>query len=249
MKIVIGSAATSYHKLLNRHPKDVDIWTDECKVVGTDSKIIPRNILKLIGQKDGYACPNSLFTIKCSHLGYDNPMWSKHFQDVLVMKHKGCVIEDELYYTLLDFWKTELGDKSFLSLNKTKEDFFTDGVVYQYDHDYLHEIVAHPNPPVYTKCLKQGTDVMIDNDKFFNMCYEDQIKMIKEEMTVIACERWLLRNPSMGFLKAWINGRKKTITNLTKGKTNEFIIRNIDKFVRPDVTMFNNVIRTLIEEK
>jgi len=71
--------------------------------------------------EEGNALPNSLFTIKCSHLGWSNPLWNKHYLDVLFMKQKGCVVEEELYSTLKEFWKTELGDKPFYPLNKIRK--------------------------------------------------------------------------------------------------------------------------------
>ena len=69
-QIIVGSSAAQYHNLLKRIPKDTDVWTSEPieKSKGLDIKLIPESILSLVEQENGYACPDSLFTIKCSHL-------------------------------------------------------------------------------------------------------------------------------------------------------------------------------------
>lgn len=170
MKVIVGSSALHYHGLARQPPKDRDIWvsSDEVvqKEVGVDVKTLPSEIINLVTTKDGFATPDSCYTIKCSHLGWNNPMWDKHKQDILWLEYKGCKIVPELYNKLVEYWKTELGDKSFLSLKQDKDSFFTDEVPYIIDHDVLHEMVAYPNKPVYTKCLKDGEDVLIDKQKF-----------------------------------------------------------------------------------
>lgn len=68
MKLIVGSTALSYHGY-SLKPSDIDIWTDEpfTKEKGYDYKSIPTHILKLIPHPDGYATPDAIYTIKCSH--------------------------------------------------------------------------------------------------------------------------------------------------------------------------------------
>ena len=236
-QIIIGSTAAQKYSLSRRNPSDLDIWCDEEIPLrkGLDIKIIPRHIIDLVEvDSDGCATPNSLFTIKCSHLGWDNPMWKKHYLDVLFMKQKVCTIEEELFERLIHYWKDELGDKSFLSLKQGKEDFFTDHVNYIYDHDLLHEVASSPNRPMYEKCLREGESVLIDKEKFFQMGESEQILMFWEEIHVIAYERWVIPNDTP-WMKAYPWAVRKTITSLTKGWASEFIIRNIDKYCRPNI--------------
>ena len=120
-KIIIGSHAAKRYNLSRGDPEDMDVWVEESipSQKGLDQKVIPKKILDLINtDTEEYALPNSLFTIKCSHLGWDNPMWKKHYLDVLFMKQKGCVIEEELFAKLICYWKEEFGNKEFLSLKK-----------------------------------------------------------------------------------------------------------------------------------
>lgn len=255
-KIIVGSTALSKYKLSRGSPKDLDIWNDEQlpKEKGVDCKVIPKHILNLIStDEEGFALPNSVFTIKCSHLGWDNPVWKKHYLDVLYLKQKGCVIEDELFYSLVDYWKSEFGNKEFLSLKKNKDSFFNGYVTYHYDHDLLHKKASLPHRPVYEKCLREGQSVLTSTEKFKRLSFEEQILMLQEEIHVILYERWIipkrLRGESPCWLKHYPESLKKTITSLTKNYWTEFLIRNIDKFYKPNINIINNLNNFLEEEK
>ena len=121
---------------------------------------------------------NDLLTIKLSHLLYDI-FWHKHLNDYLVFKKHSATVNNGLYEFLQEYWKEVHGNKTNLSLYKTKDVFFDDFVKKEYDHDYLHELVAFPHNPVYSVCLKDGQDVMIDKEKFFSLPFEQQVKMVK----------------------------------------------------------------------
>lgn len=246
MRIVVGSTALASQGWSTINPKDVDIWTDEILEEGGDVCLIPADILKIIPtvKIDGnlYATVDALYTIKCSHLGWANHKWNKHKGDVLLLKFNGAKLVPELYRSLVEFWKVELSDKPWLSLNQTKRGFFTDNVIYTYDHDYLHELVAYPNSPVYTHCLKENHDVLIDKSKFDKLSFEQQIRMFREEISVIAIERWITNPKAKGrysFMKAYPMALEKTITSLTKGWATEFIVLNLEHFVKPDYSYFN----------
>lgn len=251
MEIVVGSVATKHWLPEYRTPSDIDIWTDKpfIKSAGYDYKNLPSSIISLLDVqwvKGKYlATLDTLYTIKCSHLGWDNPMWNKHKQDVLLLKSKGATLDITLYLELLDYWKEELGDKSFLSLKKDKKSFFQDNVTYVYEHDWLHEQVSYPQQPVYKSCLGVGEEVLIDKIKFDSLHHCDKVRMFREEIAVIAVERWLV-NPKCkgryGWVQAYIMSLRKTITSLTKGWASEFIILHLEDFVKPDYSYFKNVL-------
>lgn len=255
-KIIIGSHAAKKYNLSRGDPKDMDVWVERkiSPQKGLDQKVIPKEILDLVDtDSEGYTLPDSLFTIKCSHLGWDNPMWKKHYLDVLFMKQKGCLIKENLFEKLIEHWKKEFGNKEFLSLKKDKETFFTDNVNYVIDHDLLHEKAALPNRPIYEKCLKLGEDVLIDKDKFDKMSFDDKVRMLQEEIHVILFERWIIParlrgDKSVSWLKCYPWSVRKTITSLTKNEFTEFIIRNIDKFYKPNIDIINNLNNFLEEE-
>lgn len=253
MRIVVGSTALASQGWSTIDPKDVDIWTDE--ILGKeegDVSLIPTDILNIVPtvKIDGnlYATVDALYTIKCSHLGWANPKWNKHKRDILLLKHNGAKLIHELYKALVEFWKIELSDKSWLSLNQTKREFFTDNVVYIYDHDYLHELVAYPNQPIYIHCLKENHEILIDKTKFDKLSFEQQIRMFREEISVIAIERWIVNPKAKGrysWMKAYPLALEKTITSLTKGWATEFIVLNLEHFVKPDYSYFKHCLEEL----
>lgn len=261
-KILVGSRALAYSIFMeDKYNKDVDMWVSEGvePEFGTDTSIIPEGILDLVETLPTYglgykiASLDSLYTIKCSHLGWDI-LWEKHKKYCLLMKANGASIIPELYEALVEHWKEVHGDKGFLSLYQPKKEFFTDNVDYKYDHDYLHELVAYPNPPIYTKCLQDGQAVMIDKGKFFSMSKEDQLRMFREEVTVIAVERWLIpqgntpkKYSKVKWQEAYGYALRKTTTSLTKGWATDFVIENLDKLVVPDFNYFKHILETIPE--
>lgn len=237
MKLIVGSSALNYFGMARREPNDLDIlYTGEEPEGKVDSHKVPVGILKSIPHKDGYATPDAVYTLKLSHFPWDIH-WEKTKQDILWLKAKGCKIDLDLYHKLKSYWETEHGDKSFLSLDKKKDEFFNDFVDYKYDHDSLHLIVSSPSKPLYEKALVEGKEVLVDKDKFFKLPFEEQIGMFREEISVIAFERWYVTG-KYSWLQSHIKSLKKTITNLTKGWATDFITHNLEHFLKPDYTHF-----------
>lgn len=191
-----------------------------------------------------YATPASILTIKMSHLGYDIK-FQKTKRHILLLTGYGIQFIPELLEDLREHWKSVHGNKEFLNMNKGKDEFFTDFVDYKYDHDYLHELVAFPNVPVYSKCLKQDHEVLIDKDKFFNLSKDEQIKMFAEEISVIALERWIIPGTIKSWVKAWNYSLRKTITSLTKGWATDFIVDNLESFINPNIFYPESALKTL----
>lgn len=251
--MVVGSTALSYFGMNRLPPKDLDIWSTDKSFTnseGVDGHIVPEDIMAMIYDPHGYCTPDQIYTIKCSHAIYDIK-WDKTKLDILWLKSKGCKLTPDLYERLKEHWKVEHGNKDFLSLNQTKDAFFTDNVTYIYDHDNLHELVAHPNKPVYTRCLKDGHDVLIDRDKFEALPFEDRVRMFREEIAVIACERWVL-NPywkgNISWYRAHMLSVRKTVTTLTKGYFSEFLVLNLEHFVKPKFEYYEYLLNNVGEE-
>ena len=238
MKILVGSKAAKIHIPTFREGNDVDYWSLE-KLWNCDSSIIPKEIVPLFEHDslvNRCATLNDLLTIKLSHLPYDI-LWKKHLNDYLVFKKHGAQINQALYVALQQHWESVHGNKSFLSLYRTKDNFFDDYVEKEQEHDYLHELAAYPDKPVYSRCLQEGQEVMIDWDKFLAMPFEQQVKMFREEINVIAAERWLIPTKDSGkitFREAYSKSLHKTVTALTKGKASRFLCENIEEFIRPN---------------
>lgn len=240
MKVLVGSDAARFWIPDFRLSKDIDWWsTEPFEGESFDISVMTAEILSVMEHRSvfgGVASLNDLLTIKLSHLPYDIH-WKKHLNDYLVFKKYGAKINQELYVALQQHWEEVHGNKPHLSLYRTKDSFFDGYVPKQHEHDYLHELVAYPNKPTYTQCLQDGQEIMIDWNKFLAMSFEQQVKMFREEINVIATERWLLPTRDSGkitFREAYSKSLHKTVTALTKGRASRFMCENIEEFIRPN---------------
>lgn len=255
-EMLVGSKAANVVGLLKRNrPSDLDIWlsaNEKVPNIKAEISIMPDDIMEAFSEKSKkqkYATLDDLMTIKLSHLQYDIK-WLKHLNDYLVLKHSDCCLNEELYYLLVLHWKKVFQNKRFLSLYKTKDAFFDDFVPKKYDHDWLHSLVAYPNQPIYISCLQDGQEVAIDPVKFDKLGFDDKVKMFREEINVIAMERWVI--PSKGkisYHQAYHRSLHKTVTALTKGWACEFILKNIEDFLYPNKNEIKYVLSQIKEFK
>lgn len=259
MRIIVGSTAAKMRLdgFSRKFKFDCDIWSDnKTDNVGcVDFSEMPSEIMTAFSrqsQLSGYANIDDLLTIKLSHLPWDI-FWNKHASDYLVfkMKYKG-VVNKPLYELLKLHWNKVHSNKKNLNLYKTKDEFFDDFVAKEVEHDYLHELVAYPERPLYTRCLKDGQEVMIDRDKFLKLSFVDQVQMFREQINVICLERWVLNTKTHGkihFIDAYNRSVRKTVTSLTKGWASEFICENLEHFIKPSFKEVEYAINTVRKER
>ena len=248
MNIIVGSKAINHHIPTFRSGNDCDVISTE-KQEGADCIILPQSIIDVFPHEHRCATLDAVYTLKMSHLSWDIK-WQKHKQDALFLRKYGCKLIHPLYEMLVDYWTKEYGNKEGLSLYKKKTDFFNDYVPYVYDHDYLHELVAFPHSPVYSECLKDGEDVAIDKEKFLALPLEKQLKMFKEEVSVIAAERWLINPRTCGkynWMEAYHLALHKTVTALTKGWASLFMIEHLDYYNVPEYSYFEHLLNSVKE--
>jgi len=241
--LIVGSKALEYAGLNRASPNDLDVWyygVTPC--LKGDLHEIPLDIINKVPLIEGtrYATPDAVYTIKCSHFSWDIH-WNKTKMDILHLRNKGCVLLPDLYRDLKKFWSLEHGDKSFLSLNSNKNKFFEDRVKYIYDHDLLHTYASYPEDPVYKLILLKDEEVMLDENKFNLLPHSSKVNLFREEISVIAFEKWLVHNPDMSWVVAYNLSLKKVITNLTKNWANDFIVQNLVDFTTPSVKEFINL--------
>lgn len=250
MRLIVGTTALQYWGIPCREPKDLDTITDTLTGEG-DEIFMSYQILKRFKHKGGYVVPDHLLTLKLSHMGWQThreqfSIWSKHKKDVVGLLNLGYKVDTDLYHVLINHWKVCLGNKEFLHFNKSSEDFFDDHVIYKFSHDYLHECIKEG--PTYKKCLKDGAEVEIDEGKFLLLPDEEKVSFFKEEITVIAIERWLV-HARCTWYKAYKLALEKTITRLTKDWMTDYILLNLKDFLQPDVELFYNFLNKHEEYK
>jgi hypothetical protein len=187
-ELIIGSTAIKhYYPDFSREPKDVDIVVLEQKSrEGVKEYLVNPVILKY--QNSGYLNPNLLLSLKISHLFWDIN-WEKHLFDVQFLLGKGCKYDLSLISELKFFWDSFLPKIRRSNLEMNKEQFFTNGVNETTEqHDYLHTLL---NPtPAYTKILKEGCEVELDESKWKNLSFDEKHDVVFEETSVMSWERY-----------------------------------------------------------
>lgn len=220
-----------------REPKDRDVWSDSMtKGILFNDVFWDERLRPLLGTQGlRYATPDELYTMKVSHSSWELPngSWRKHMHDIVWLKQRGAKLIPEWWDVLYPIWQDLHGRKK-VNLNQESGAFFTDAVTRIYDHDSLHDTVAHYDRPLWMEVLADGQSVKMDMGKVWALDFSDQIKLFREEVYATALERWLVPawakgevfSPTMAYLWAL----RKTITSLTKGKSSRFMIENYDIF-------------------
>lgn len=238
MLTLIGSTAACRWFDDFRKPNDLD-YHSASPVVFEGMKDADIFVDERLGQWDwnSIATPEELYTLKISHSFWEvnGPRnWDKHASDIVFFQRKGVEFVRELYDVLLPIWK-DLHKKNPTNLNQNKQNFFKDAVVRKYDHDSVHASIAYGDHPLYEDILKEGSDVAVDNSKFWAMDEETRFKTIREEIYATALERILIPNNykgSPGAAYHW--ALRRTATSLFKGEWALYLMLNYDKLSRPD---------------
>lgn len=195
--LIIGSYALNYHYPdFTRKPKDLDYVGNENILIINDilsSNDFSRvenldNPIILKYQSTGIINPKLLLSLKISHLFWDIN-WYKHMYDVQFLIDKGNRYDLNIINDLIPFWTEKHAKIRRSNLVQTKEEFFTNGINEGVDeHDYLHTLL---NPrPMYTRMLKDGSEVELDFDKWELFSYEEKCGVVFEETAVMAYERY-----------------------------------------------------------
>ena len=172
-----------------------------------------------------YPSLNVLYMLKMSHRFKKN---STHFlktmDDIIKLKNLGCIIEPE-YNDFFKLREKETYNYNHPNLNVSKKQFFNDSINYIYDHDWIHEIVAHLNKPAYK--YYQTKEIYCSKDLFFSLDKKTQLYGVLEESYVLALERSQIPfqfnlSPKKSFDKALM----KVCTNITSGWFREFAWNN-----------------------
>jgi len=146
--------------------------------------------------------------------------------DYKLMKRAGCVIPEYLNEWVKEREKETLVRKH-PKLNTIKKEFFNgDGVLYVYDHDSIHRAVAMGKEPAYTLFKKDGADVSVDKDKFFNLSQEKRLHSVAEEAMVLALERSHIPYGTLSEHKAFEIALQKVCTTISSGWWREFAWEN-----------------------
>lgn len=181
------------------------------------------------------AKPDELYTMKISHGYWDiNGTWDKHALDIVFLQRKGARYIPELHRILREIWREKFIQNP-ISLDKTAAEFFNDHVQKKFVHDTVHESVAYRHRPWYLEYLKEGSEVLVDNAKFWALPVDDRLQALREEFYVIALERILIPNDYNGSpMSAYRWALRRSVVSLFKNQWATFILTHLDELGRPD---------------
>jgi len=226
--ILIGSSAIKYwYPDFPREPKDIDfIVTEKEKQTiekGHNVEFLENPIFTRMWRYNRSNIPlytDHLCTLKASHLCW-NINWEKHMFDLQFLLKKGNVIEEELFFELYGYWNEYHSKNKRSDLKMSRDEFFDNAVNNnEAEHDFLHTLI---NPtPTYTKVLKDGAEVELDEEKFKSLTHEQKCEFVREEVMVMAYERY----KEMDYRVAYVKMLKKFIISHAPLFSLIFILEN-----------------------
>lgn len=247
--ILIGSKAIRYYfPSFPREPKDTDYIIyeyqkfDEFSEVnqpsdGTRIEYLKNKVItdKYKGTGKSIIDVNDLCTLKASHLMWQIN-WEKHLFDLQFLLKQGCKIDHKLFYELYEFWNTYHSKNKRSDLKMSKEDFFNNAINYdEAEHDYLHTLI---NPvPIYTKVLKDGCEVELDETKFHKLTYEEKLDFCREEVMIMGFERY----KHLNYREAYGRMLKKFILNHSPIWALIFILENYVTLHKPTYNFIEKI--------
>lgn len=249
--LIFGSTAAKHWFPEFREPKDLDIITKIPQKKEPGHEEYWEDAFQYVldnNQDKKYVDPNFLLTIKLSHVYWSTRNFNKTIFDIQFFKNKGLEVDEILYKSLLQCWKNRFG-KAKVNLNKKNEEFFTNSVEREFEHDKVHEAVAYYERPLFEK-IKHDLSLAQCSKKLFNqLSHEDKIKCAKEEIYVTAIERFLLKNNRIPENIAIIKAMELLITSMAQAswfarfivENHKQIRENKDKNLRDIITKLKNI--------
>lgn len=121
------------------------------------------------------------------------------------------------------------------SLDQTNKDFFDDAVKKVFDHDWIHELVAYYDRPLFER-LKYDDKfdkAWCEKDLWEQFTPEDKNRCVAEEAHVIACERFMIPNDwNFAPKRAYFMTVNKVCTTLTSGWFRDHAINNFPAIIQ-----------------
>lgn len=191
--MIIGSTAMRYwYPDFKREPKDLDkaVRNRASEGVEEGGKIekLWNPVLFQYYPDHKYLSPKGLLTLKMSHLFWDIN-WDKHMFDIQFLLKKGIKHNQQLFNDLYEFWNNHVHNENKRSdLAMNAQEFFDNAITCPIPHDDLHLLIK--NPPTFTKVLKDGAEVAVDENKFNALSFEEKMDLVREEVYVMAYERF-----------------------------------------------------------
>ena len=204
-KYLIGSQALKrLFPKFKRTPKDFDFLVEKkIPTVRTgilieeyhENPILFKYLLDNNFSENGITA-DVLYTLKVSHIFWDI-FWEKHMFDIVFLQENGAKLIKPLFDDLYKYWSVFHGENKRSDLEMSAEDFFNNALK-TYNHDLLHTFINAT--PTYTKILKDGAEVEVDENKFNLLTHNEKLDLGREEVYVMAFERLFGRDYRVAYV-------------------------------------------------
>lgn len=136
------------------------------------------------------------------------------------------------------------------NLNQSVEAFFDDAVKKKYNHDYLHELFAYEDKPMYTRIQHHPLIAKCEFSLWENLSSKQKLQCVAEETQVIATERFLVpKDWEYPTKAAYMKALQKVCTTLTSGWFRDFALDNYPSVVQLfNKNKFREVQRKLVNQ-
>jgi hypothetical protein len=226
-------------------------------------------LLAQISELKSVASFQLCYAIKKAHIYRQSHNWDRHILDYSFLSkmfpNDGVIVPElaNLNISIKEFSALHedtlnlvLGKNFKIPLkNITKDQFFDNAVTEIVEHDWLHQIYAHLEQPIYTYLQDDPQIVYCNPYKWSELSFEHRVMCVLEECYVIATERFLIKKIIDGvaiepltYRKSFLTALYKVCTTLTSGFFRQFAIDNYflivntynKNYIQPLLDSYNN---------
>ena len=190
-----------------------------------------RDMIFIFETRSHVCSPYGLAIIYRSHLHRDwnwDAHITKYHKFILPLLKSDLHLTDPILLERIRLTK-EAYPQGNPNLNQSNEMFFDDPVEKVYDHDFLHELYAYEDRPMFEKLKHKGEEgqAWCAKDLWQQLSQLQKLQCVAEESYVIATERFMVPNGwNYPTKKAFYFALKKVCTTLTSGWFRDFAIDN-----------------------
>lgn len=221
---------------------------DNDRIEWHDPFHLNNSVMEYMFTSDGVCNPYGLALIYRSHLHRDYK-WDGHITKyhkfiLPLLGDVSVLLSDPLLVERIKLTKAAYPQGN-PNLNQSNMDFFDDNVVKVYDHDYIHELYAYEDRPMFEKLKHKGKEdsAWCAKDLWDKLTETQKLKCVAEETYVIATERFMIpKDWNFNPKQAYYMALKKVCTTLCSGWFRDFAIDNFPKVLGMyDPERFNSV--------
>ena len=186
---------------------------------------------------------HALFSLKAAHI-YQPVHWTKSIADYHSLRNVISVTAwsvDSYAQELYEFESRQVLQRATgrIKLSVDKKTFFDTYVIPRIiEHDVVHEHVKHIAQPMYFRYLKEGHEVLCDEQRWNALTHQERCYGVQEEAQVIALERVLLPaldrgEPLLDATQSYRWALMRICTTLTKGWFRTFAVEHYPELQTP----------------